>query len=207
MFFVSRFNTTMFSLIFINFFTRFEIWYCECCWKNVSSNDEKKKKNHYWWLMKKLKEQKLWSRSNERWWKKTFWKSWKKNVLKILTKILTTILKTILKARILWIQNSLIYTSFFFLDLILNCFANKHFKLRLNITHFFRNFDLSDEEIENDVDEKNEKNLRARFLIDDIMIFFFRSFISSYSSRSTSHWSTNLSLFAHEAHHANDESI
>jgi hypothetical protein len=31
MFFVSRFNTTMSSFIFINFFTRFEIWYCECC--------------------------------------------------------------------------------------------------------------------------------------------------------------------------------
>jgi hypothetical protein len=75
----------------------------------------------------------------------------------------------------------------FFFDLILNCFANKHLKSRLNITHFFRNFDLSDEEIENDVDEKNEKNLRIHFLIDDIMIFCFRSFISSYSSRSTSH--------------------
>jgi hypothetical protein len=35
-----------------------------------------------------------------------------------------------LKTRILWIQNSLIYTSFFFLDLILNCFANKHFKIK-----------------------------------------------------------------------------
>jgi hypothetical protein len=31
MFFVSRFNMTMFSFIFINFFTRFEIRYCECC--------------------------------------------------------------------------------------------------------------------------------------------------------------------------------
>jgi hypothetical protein len=75
----------------------------------------------------------------------------------------------------------------FFFDLILNYFTNKHLKSRLNITHFFRNFDLSDEEIENDVDEKNEKNLRARFLIDDITIFCLRSFISSYSSRSTSH--------------------
>ncbi len=76
---------------------------------------------------------------------------------------------------------------FFFLDLILNCLANKHLKSRLNIIHFFRDFDLNDEEIESDVDEKNEKNLRARFLIDDITIFCFRSFISSYSSRSTSH--------------------
>jgi hypothetical protein len=31
MFFVSRLSTTMFSLIFISFSTRFEIWYCECC--------------------------------------------------------------------------------------------------------------------------------------------------------------------------------
>jgi hypothetical protein len=31
MFFVSRLNTTIFSFIFIHFFTRFEIWYCECC--------------------------------------------------------------------------------------------------------------------------------------------------------------------------------
>jgi hypothetical protein len=29
-----------------------------------------------WW--KKLKEQKSWSRSSERWWKKTFWESWEK---------------------------------------------------------------------------------------------------------------------------------
>jgi hypothetical protein len=35
-----------------------------------------------------------------------------------------------LRTRILWIQNSLIYTSFFFLDLILNCFADKHFKIK-----------------------------------------------------------------------------
>jgi hypothetical protein len=33
-----------------------------------------------WW--KKLKEQKLWSRSNERWWKETFWKCWKKTFWK-----------------------------------------------------------------------------------------------------------------------------
>jgi hypothetical protein len=45
MFFVSRLNTTMFSLIFINYFTKFEIWYCECYWKNVNSNDEKKRKS------------------------------------------------------------------------------------------------------------------------------------------------------------------
>jgi sugar-specific transcriptional regulator TrmB len=30
-----------------------------------------------WW--KKLKKQKSWSRSNERWWKKTFWESWRKS--------------------------------------------------------------------------------------------------------------------------------
>jgi hypothetical protein len=58
------------------------------------------------------------------------WTLMKKNVLRILTKILTTILKAILKARILWIQSSLIYTSFFFLHLILNCLANKHFKFK-----------------------------------------------------------------------------
>jgi hypothetical protein len=29
-----------------------------------------------WW--KKLKKQKLWSRSSERWWKKAFWKSWRR---------------------------------------------------------------------------------------------------------------------------------
>jgi hypothetical protein len=38
----------------------------------------------------------------------------KENVLKVLTRILTTILRTILRTRILWIQNSLVYTSFFF---------------------------------------------------------------------------------------------
>jgi hypothetical protein len=54
----------------------------------------------------------------------------KKDVLRILTRILTTILKTILKTRILWIQNSLTYTSFFFFNLILNCFSNKHFKIK-----------------------------------------------------------------------------
>jgi hypothetical protein len=105
MFFVSRFNTTMSSFIFINFFTRFEVWYCECCWKNVNSNDEKKKKNHYWWLMKKIEETKIVIEIK--------WTLMKENVLRILTKILTTILKAILKTRILWIQNSLIYTSFF----------------------------------------------------------------------------------------------
>jgi hypothetical protein len=52
MFFVSRLNTTMSSLIFISFFTRFEIWYCECCWENVSSNDEREREDHCWWLMK-----------------------------------------------------------------------------------------------------------------------------------------------------------
>jgi hypothetical protein len=46
MFFVSRLNITRFSLIFINFFTRLEIWYCECCWKNVNLNDKKKRENH-----------------------------------------------------------------------------------------------------------------------------------------------------------------
>jgi hypothetical protein len=106
MFFVSRFNTTMSSFIFINFFTRFENWYCECCWKNVNSNDERKKKNYCWWLMKKIEKIEIVI--------KVKWTLMKKNVLKILTKILTTILKTILKTRILWIQNSLIYTSFFF---------------------------------------------------------------------------------------------
>jgi hypothetical protein len=59
MFFVSRLNTTMSSLIFINFSTRFEIWYCECCWKNVSSNDEREKENHCWWLMKKIERTKV----------------------------------------------------------------------------------------------------------------------------------------------------
>jgi hypothetical protein len=105
MFFLSRLNTTMSSLIFINFFTRFEIWYCECCWKNVNSNDEKEKKNHCWWLMKKIERTKIVIEIK--------WTLMRKNVLKILTKVLTTILKTILKTRILWIQNSLIYTSFF----------------------------------------------------------------------------------------------
>ncbi len=46
MFFVFRLNTTMSSFIFINSFTKFEAWYCECCWDNVNSNDEKKRKNH-----------------------------------------------------------------------------------------------------------------------------------------------------------------
>jgi hypothetical protein len=105
MFFVSRFNTTMSSFIFINFFMRFEIWYCECCWKNVNSNDERKRENHCWWLMKEVEETKIVIEVK--------WALMKKDVLRILTKILTTILKTILKTRILWIQNSLIYTSFF----------------------------------------------------------------------------------------------
>jgi hypothetical protein len=106
MFFVSRFNTTMLSLIFINFFTRFEIWYCECCWKNVNSNDEKERKNHCWWLMKKIEKTEIVIEIK--------WTLMRENVLKILTKILTTILKTISKTRVLWIQNSLIYMSFFF---------------------------------------------------------------------------------------------
>jgi hypothetical protein len=46
--------------------------------------------------------------------KKNVLKILRKDVLKILIKILTTILKAILKTRVLWIQNSLIYTSFFF---------------------------------------------------------------------------------------------
>jgi hypothetical protein len=105
MFFVSRFNITMSSFIFINFFTRFEIWYCECCWKNVSSNDEKKKENHCWWLMKKVEETEIVIEIK--------WALMRESVLRILTKILTTILKTILRTRVLWIQNSLAYTSFF----------------------------------------------------------------------------------------------
>jgi hypothetical protein len=105
MFFVSRLNTTMFSLIFINFFTRFEIWYCECCWENVSSNNEKEKENHCWWLIKKVERTEVVIEIK--------WALMRKNVLKVLTKILTMILKTILKTRILWIQNSLTYTSFF----------------------------------------------------------------------------------------------
>jgi hypothetical protein len=114
MFFVFRFNTTMFSFIFINFFTRFEIWYCECCWKNVNSNDEKKRKNHCWWLMKNIERTEIVIEIKWALMKKNVLRILGKNVLKILTRILTTILKTILKTRILWIQNSLIYTSFFF---------------------------------------------------------------------------------------------
>jgi hypothetical protein len=73
MFFVSRFNTTISSLIFINFFTRFEIWYCECCRENVNSNDEKKRENHCWWLMKEVERTKI--MIEIKWKKKTFWKS------------------------------------------------------------------------------------------------------------------------------------
>ncbi len=108
MFFVFRLNTMMFSLIFINFFTRFEIWYCECCWKNVNSNDEKKKKNYCWWLMKKIERTEIVIEIKWTLMKKNVLRILKENVLKILTKILTTILRTILKTRILWIQNSLI---------------------------------------------------------------------------------------------------
>jgi hypothetical protein len=114
MFFVSRLNTTMFSLIFINFFTRFEIWYCECCWKNVNSNDEKERKNHCWWLMKKVEKIKIVIKIKWALMKENVLRILRKNVLKILTRILTTILRAILKTRVLWIQNSLIYTSFFF---------------------------------------------------------------------------------------------
>jgi hypothetical protein len=114
MFFVSRLNTTMFSLIFINFFTRFEIWYCECCWKNVNSNDEKRRKNHCWWLMKEVERTEIVIEIKWALIKKNVLRILKENVLKVLTKILTTILKTILRTRILWIQNSLIYTFFFF---------------------------------------------------------------------------------------------
>ncbi len=113
MFFVSRLNTTMFSLIFINFSTRCEIWYCECCWRNVNSNNEKERKNHCWWLMKKIERTKIVIEIKWTLMKKNVLKILKKSVLKVLTKILTTILKAILKTRILWIQNSLIYTSFF----------------------------------------------------------------------------------------------
>ncbi len=101
MFFVFRLNTTMFSLIFIDFSTRFEIWYCECCWKNVSSNDEKKRKNHCWWLMKKIERTEIVIEIKWALMKKNVLRVLKKNVLKVLTKILTTILKTILKTRIL----------------------------------------------------------------------------------------------------------
>ncbi len=117
-FFVFRLNITKFSLIFINFSTRFETWYCECCWENVNSNDERKKKNHYWWLMRKVEKTKIVIEIK--------WALMRKKILKVLTKILTKVLKT----RILWIKNSLIYTSFFFLDLILNCFADKHIKIK-----------------------------------------------------------------------------
>jgi hypothetical protein len=105
MFFVSRLNTTMSSLIFISFFTKFEIWYCECCWKNVSSNDERERENHCWWLMKEVEKTEIVIEIK--------WTLMREDVLRILTKVLTTILRAILRARILWIQNSLAYTSFF----------------------------------------------------------------------------------------------
>ncbi len=113
MFFVSRLNTTMFSLIFINFFTRFEIWYCECCWKNVNSNDERKRENHCWWLMKEVEKTKIVIEIKWTLMKKNVLRVLKRDVLKILTRILTTILRAILRTRVLWIQNSLTYTSFF----------------------------------------------------------------------------------------------
>ncbi len=113
MFFVFRLNMMMFSFIFINFFTRFEVWYCECCWKNVNSNDERKKKNHCWWLMKEVEETKVVIEIKWTLMKKNVLRVLRKSVLKVLTKVLTTILRAILRARILWIQNSLIYTSFF----------------------------------------------------------------------------------------------
>jgi hypothetical protein len=113
MFFVSRLNTTMFSLIFISFFTRFEVWYCECCWENVSSNDERERENHCWWLMKEVERTEIvieikWALMRE-----NVLRILRRNVLKILTRILTTILRTILRARVLRVQNSLAYTSFF----------------------------------------------------------------------------------------------
>jgi hypothetical protein len=114
MFFVSRLNTTMFSFIFINFFTRFEIWYCECCWKNVNSNDEKERENHCWWLMKEVERTEIVIEIKWTLMKENVLRIFKESVLRVLTKVLTTILKAILKARILWVQNSLIYTSFFF---------------------------------------------------------------------------------------------
>ncbi len=103
MFFVSRFNITMFSFIFINCFMRFEIWYCECCWKNVNLNDEKKRKNHCWWLMKKVERTKIVIEIKWALMKKNVLKILRKSVLKTRARILTTILKMILKTRILWI--------------------------------------------------------------------------------------------------------
>ncbi len=121
MFFVSRLNTTMFSLIFINFSTRFEVWYCECCWENVSSNDERRRENHCWWLMKEVERTEVvieikWALMRESVLKvlrEDVLRILRESVLRVLTKILTTILRAILKARILRVQNSLTYTSFF----------------------------------------------------------------------------------------------
>jgi hypothetical protein len=113
MFFVSRLNTTMFSLIFISSFTRFEIWYCECCWENVSSNDEKKRENHCWWLMREVERTEIVIEIKWALMKEDVLKVLRESVLKILTKILTTILRAILRTRVLWVQNSLTYTSFF----------------------------------------------------------------------------------------------
>jgi hypothetical protein len=78
MFFVFRLNTTMFSLIFISFFMRFEIWYCDVAEKTSARTMTKRERIIVddWW--KKLREQKLWSRSSERWWKQTSWRSWEK---------------------------------------------------------------------------------------------------------------------------------
>jgi hypothetical protein len=113
MFFVSRLNTTMFSLIFISSSTRFEIWYCECCWRNVSSNDEKRRENHCWWLMREVEKTEIVIEIKWALMRKDVLRILRRNVLRILTKILTTILRAILRARILRVQNSLIYTSFF----------------------------------------------------------------------------------------------
>ncbi len=113
MFFVSRLSTTMFSLIFINFSTRFEIWYCECCWENVNSNDEKERENHCWWLMREVERTEIVIEIKWALMKEDVLRILRKNVLKVLTKILTTILRTILRTRVLWVQNSLAYTSFF----------------------------------------------------------------------------------------------
>ncbi len=113
MFFVSRLNTTMSSLIFISFSTRFEAWYCECCWRNVSPNDERRRENHCWWLMKEVEKTEIvievkWALMRE-----DVLKILRRNVLKILAKVLTTILRTVLRTRVLRVQNSLTYTSFF----------------------------------------------------------------------------------------------
>jgi hypothetical protein len=113
MFFVSRLNTTMFSLIFISSSTRFEIWYCECCWKNVSSNDEKERENHCWWLMKEVERTEIVIEIKWALMKENVLRILRENVLRVLTRILTTILRAILRTRILRVQNSLTYTSFF----------------------------------------------------------------------------------------------